>query len=85
MDEGPFKTHYDLKYINSENIDKETLPSAFVYVTIDPEINVERVMKRYGETGNLSRIHSSIKRDSIPEVTVKLQTIVRKSKDHLLA
>ena len=79
MDEGPFKTHYGLKYINTENIDKETLPSAVVFVTIDPEINVERIMKRYDETGSLSRIHSSINRDSIPEVTPKLHTILEEN------
>ena len=79
MDEGPFKTHYGLRYINPEKVVKETLPAAVIYGTIDKQKNVERIMKRYEATGSFSRIHNRINRDGVPEVTGKVHEILNEN------
>jgi len=76
LDEGPFKTHYGLKYITPEKVVKDTLPNAVLYTTIDIQKNVKRIMKRYDDTGYFNRIHNRINREGIPEVTEKLHKIL---------
>jgi len=79
MDEGPFKTHYGLRYIDPEKVVKETLSAAVIYCTIDKQKNVERIMKRYEAMGNFSSIHNRINRDSVPEVTGKVHEILNEN------
>jgi hypothetical protein len=75
MDEGPFKTHYGLRYINPAKVIKDTLPAAVLYSTIDKKLNVERILDRFEKTGKFSRIHNRINKADLPEVTDTIHKI----------
>lgn len=79
MDEGPFKTHYGLQYIDPKKVNQDCLPMAIVYCRLDKEENIRRIMQRYSKTGRLSRIHNKYNNDNIEKVTSKLHDILTKN------
>lgn len=68
--EGPFKTHYGLKYIDLNRIQYDTLPKAVVYCTLSIEENSNRIQTRENITGHVSKIHNQLNGASLPELII---------------
>lgn len=79
LDEGPLKTHYGLFHINGKQINKETLPKAVIYCSIDLKQNLKRIEKRRIATGKLSKMHNDLNNEDMDCLVTSTHEIATKN------
>ncbi len=79
LSEGPFKTHYGLNNIKSDNFRSDTLPKAVIYCTLDIEENLNRIKKRKEVTGNLSKIHNELNNEHLEHLVAYTHNVAERN------